>query len=306
MDTYLSEHPQIFMAKKEQHFFGSDLGAFWPQPDSETYLATFADGQNAALRGESSGWYLLSTRAAEEIYAYNPNARIVALLRNPIDMLPSLHSQFVYDELEDTPDFREALDAEEDRRHGRRVPRAARTDIRRLMYHDVVRYDEQLRRYFNVFGEDQVLVVLFDDLKRDALATYREVLRFLGADPEYQPSLEVMNPQKRVRSRAVQHLVGRIVDPSSSIRRVGTRLVRAQPLRSAMLNRGVPLLTRLNTSSAPRTAIDDELHQRLVTDFAADVRRLGDLIDRDLGHWLSVVVPQDQRDPGLPLASLRR
>ncbi|HTV62296.1 MAG TPA: sulfotransferase, partial [Verrucomicrobiae bacterium] len=75
---YLKAHPEVFMAKKEMHFFGSDL-RFGPQfyrRDREAYLAEFEGGKGRTWVGEASVWYLFSRQAAAEIKAFNPAARI--------------------------------------------------------------------------------------------------------------------------------------------------------------------------------------------------------------------------------------
>src|SRR5664280_2899277 len=196
LNTYLAEHPSVFMAKKEQHFFGSDLAPSWPQPTAERYFDSFAGTEWAMRRGEASGWYLWSRRAAEEICAYSSSAQIIAMLRNPVDMLPSLHSQYLHDEIDDLKDFAEALAAEDDRRCGRRIPPLNGSYPWRLFYKDVIRFHEQLERYYTVFGRDQVHVILFDDLVGDPATTYRRALEFLGVDPAFVPTFRVMNPNK--------------------------------------------------------------------------------------------------------------
>jgi hypothetical protein len=284
----LTEHPEIFMAKKEQHYFGSDLASFWPQPTAEQYFASFAGSEGARRRGEASGWYLLSERAAAEIHTYRPDARIIAMFRNPVEMLPSLHSQFLYDEFEELSDFSEALAAEEDRRRGERIPVSAREDVRRLLYRDLVRFDEQLLRYLERFGPDRVHVILFDDLVRDPGRTYAEVAEFLGVDATCVPAFRVMNPQKRIRSRGVQHLISQIVDDSSLIRRIGARVIPVHSARSALLGHGVPALDRINTSYAAREPGEPALRRELANAARGSVGRLGELLDRDLSHWCEV------------------
>ena len=114
MDQYLAAHPEIYMAKKEMHAFGSDL-RFGPQfyrRDQEAYLAEFATRNGERRAGEASVWYLFSTQAAAEIHAFNPEARIIIMLREPAEMLYSLYYQFRFDGNEHLPTFEEALAAE--------------------------------------------------------------------------------------------------------------------------------------------------------------------------------------------------
>jgi hypothetical protein len=291
LDAYLSEHPQIFMGRKEQHFFGSDLSAIWTHPDAgwrpspDEYFGMFGDSRDAKRRGESSVWYLWSRRAASEIYAYKPTARIIAMVRNPVEMLPSLHSQYLYDSVEVIADFAGALAAEQDRRHGRRIPRYGGSEPWRLFYRDVVRFYEQVERYFTVFGRHQVRVVLFDDFVNEPQRTYERTLAFLDVDKTFAPDFRVVNPNKRIRSRRLQHTVWSLCDPSSRLRRAGTRLIPVHGIRSALLQRSVPTLRRMNTAVESRQPIDPAVKAELAAELAPDIDRLGDLIGRDLSRW---------------------
>ena len=183
MHHYLAAHDDIYMAKKEMHAFGSDL-RFGPQfyrRNLQEYLAEF-DARNGERRaGEASVWYLYSTQAAAEIQAFNPEARIIIMLREPAEMLYSLYSQFRYDGNEHLKTFEEALAAEEKRRAGRCIKRQTYF-AQGLVYRDAARYTAQVRRYFDVFGRDRVHVVIYDDLVADVRATYCRTLDFLGVD----------------------------------------------------------------------------------------------------------------------------
>ena len=285
MHAYLAEHPAIFMAKKEQHYFGADLSDAWRQPSRERYLASFAGSESAERRGEASGWYLWSRSAAREMRAYDPAARIIAMVRNPVEMLPSLHSQYLHDGIEDLEDFGEALAAEEDRRTGLRIPQGNGANPWRLFYRDIVCFCDQIERYLAAFGRQQVHVVVFDDLVGDPATTYRAVLTFLGVSTDFTPHFSVMNPNKHTRSRAVRRMLDEITNPKSGVRRVGTRLLPVHAVRSAMLRTFVPTVTRLNTSLAPRRELSSDLRASLERELAPEIERLARLLNRDLSSW---------------------
>ena len=181
MYEYLRTHPDLYLPeRKELRFFGSDLDIRDRQQlTAEQYLAYFAPAPADALIGTAYVWYLYSRLAAEEIALFSPDARIIAMLRNPVSMLPALHGEHLANGNEDISDFTAALDAEPERRAGRRIPPHAHLP-QGLWYTDVPRYAEQLERYFAVFGRDRVRVILFDDFVADIPATFRETLDFLG------------------------------------------------------------------------------------------------------------------------------
>src|SRR6202035_3164545 len=100
--------------------------------------------------GEASPGYLLSRTAAASIADLQPNARIIAILREPASFLRSLHLQFLRTYVETESDLRRALALEPDRRQHRHVPRYTYWP-QALLYSEHVRYVEQLRRYHAVF-----------------------------------------------------------------------------------------------------------------------------------------------------------
>src|SRR3954468_1950993 len=99
LNDYLRQHPRIFIPeRKELHYFGSDLTFLKTQrPTREEYLAHFAAAQPQQIAGEASVWYLYSQLAAREIHDFCREAKFIIMLRNPVDMMHSLHSQYLYE-----------------------------------------------------------------------------------------------------------------------------------------------------------------------------------------------------------------
>src|SRR3954470_9290 len=183
---FLAQHPQIFLpATKELIFFGSDLS--YPTRLSEAeFLAPFAGRRDGQVAGTAHTAYLQSRTAADEIRARRPDARIVIMLRNPVEMLPSWHSELRYETIEDIEDLEAALDAEPERRRGLRIPRNARNSyVESLYYSEGAAFSEQVERYFDAFGRARVHVILHEDLRGDQAAVYRDTLRFLDVDPSF-------------------------------------------------------------------------------------------------------------------------
>ena len=152
----------------------------------------FAKAGDARRLGDSSPGYLYSTRAAKEIKAYRPDAQIIVMLRNPVEALHALHATLLYVGDEDLEDIEQALAAEPERREGRRIP-STNEPAFALRYRDMVRYRAQLERYVEVFGWDQVHVIVYDDFRDDTAATYRATLEFLRIDPGFEPEFEIVN-----------------------------------------------------------------------------------------------------------------
>ena len=119
MFDYLGRHPQVYAPpRKEPQFFATDLdsGSYLDSltfmRDTDEYLTMFAGARPDQLTGEGSTWYLYSREAARNIHAANPQARIIVMLRHPVQMLYSLHGRRLYGGSEDLPSFGDALAAE--------------------------------------------------------------------------------------------------------------------------------------------------------------------------------------------------
>ena len=280
---YLSHHPDIFMARKEMHFFGGDL-RFGPQiycRDREHYLKEFDGWHGQKCAGEASVWYLYSKQAAAEIKAFNPEARIIIMIREPVEMLYSLYGQFRLDGNENLPTFERALAAEDDRRAGRKFTRHAYFRPG-LLYRETARFAEQIRRYFDVFGRERVQVVIYDDFAADTSAVYRRVLDFMGlAGTAETGHFRVINGSQTVRSAFLRNLMS---DPLVRGTAVAAHAWLPAPLFSA-LERIESWIMQSNIRLEKRPPLDAGLRLRLKREFAPEVERLSELLGRDLTHW---------------------
>jgi len=274
---YLRAHPQIFMSvPKEPMYFGQDLTPRYRRMTEDEYLALFRDARDDQRAGEASPWYLYSKSAAQEIRDFNPDARAIIMLRNPVDVMYSQHSQLVFNQREDLADFAQALAAEDDRRAGHRLPAdAIRPEA--LYYRRSVQFPEQIERYIDVLGRERVHFIVFDDLVSDPRRVYRACLEFLGVDPSVEVDLSVYNPNKRPRSGAIQKV---IFAPRGPMKKVFGRL-RSVPV----MHRVRDAMVSANSTRAARQTMDPELRRQLTDEFASMVRELGAIIGRDLSSW---------------------
>ena len=289
LHEYLQRHPDVFMPFfKEPHFFGSDLeGSRFRQfrNKPERYLKLFRDARDEKRIGESSPWYLASQRAADEICAYDPAAKIIIMLRNPIDMMYSMWSQFRYSGNEQIAEFEEALAAEADRRAGRRIRRAAHC-ITGLYYRHMALFAEQVPRYFERFGRENVQVIIFDDFRSDTPAAYRAVLNFLDLAPQDKMTFDVRNPNKEVRLEWLQKL---IVDSGFSLMLLKDRLTYLATTHSLVpysyRTRAVEGMIAVYTKYEKRSPLTAALRKQLAGDLKGEIDALSALLDRDLSHW---------------------
>jgi Sulfotransferase family len=284
--AHLGQHSEIFVAPGELNYFGTDLtlrnrkGSPWHMSRDE-YLARFSGSDHARYRCDRSDFYLYSQLAAAEIAQSSPGARIIAILRNPVEQMYSQHRRMLFQGEEDIGDFAEALGAEEERKQGRRIPDGCRT-VFGLFYRDLANYHDQLERFMAAFGRERICVVIHDDLVSDPVSTYPKVFAFLGLDrPAPSPS-KVVSVDMEVRSRTVRSLVSDTrVGTKPRLRRLARMAVPSPHTRAALRRR----LARTNTRRTSEPSIDPVLRRRLQGELSAQIEKLEQLLGRNLGDW---------------------
>lgn len=264
---YLIQHPSIFMPKnKEPHFFADRPEGFRRLYSSlESYLSIFADCPEGAVTGEASTTYLPSPTAAHRIREVQPRARIIMVLRNPVDRAYSLY-WYNRKMLWETLSFEEALAAENARLKG----------LQRLLYYvESGMYYEQVMRYLQTFGNDAVKIYLFEDLQKDAAAVCRSIFQFLGVDPDFPvDTSKVYNLGGEHRNK----LLGRVLKGTFPGRSIVRRFV---PRRLRLLRNDW-----MDSSLLKPPEMNPDTRAVLVERFRPDVERLQSLLNRDLSHWL--------------------
>lgn len=276
---YLRQHPDIFMpeAKKETHFFAPDLDHPQRVRGAGIYARLFAAAQGDQCVGEASVGYLHSEVAAERIRACRPDARIIAVLRNPVDMLHALHGEMIWLGRETEQSFAAALDLEASRARGEGVPRT-RCPPRMFLYRQWGDYATQLERYMRAFGRERMHVLLFDEFAADPVGCTQDVYRFLGVSDAFEPVVRVENPSKVARNSWLMRLVESV--PADAQLRLRSALP-GWALRAA--RRGGHLLL---ARQALRPPLSPELRTRLQRELEPNIRRLERTLERDLSAWL--------------------
>jgi hypothetical protein len=282
LSVYLRDHPQVFVSRpKEPHYFCDEWDYYYApgERSEEHYLRLFADADDSHLAvGEASVWYLYSTTAARNIAAFDPAVRVIVMVRNPVELVPSLHSQLRYVLDEDEPDPEAAWDLQDARARGERLPPTVRVP-EFLQYGAAASLGAQLRRVHEHFPPEQVKVLVMDDLKRDTGAVYREALDFLGVPDDGRSEFPRVNENKVHQRAAVARLTQRppaaLVAVARGVKKVG------RIERLGVLDR----VRRTNRQVARREEITPEFAERLRAHFRDDVADLGEQIGRDLSGW---------------------
>jgi len=270
---WLGAHPNILMSSyKEPHFFNTDDRRLVDTMEHYEHFFRGAGPQHRAI-GEASVWYLSSAQAVPGILRYQPDARFIAMLRNPVDMAPALHAEMIFTGMENEGDFAKAWGLQEERRAGQMIPASCLVP-RRLLYGEACLLGAQLDRLLALVPAKRVLTVLLDDLQRDARHQYLRVLSFLEVSDDGRSDFVVRNASKIRRWPFLIKLSHAIT------------IVRHQ----LDIQGGLGLWRRidaLNRIERRRQSLSPTLKAQLKEYFAPDVMRLSRLLGINLGTWLA-------------------
>lgn len=283
--SWLKGHPNVyFPALKEPHYFNTD-DRHRNVRTERAYRRLFRHATaDHRILGDASVWYLSSGVAVSNILGACGDARFLVMLRNPLEMAPSLHQQNLYALYEDIESFTDAWHLQPERRLGRSVPATCR-DPRHLLYGDACCLGEQAKRLLATVDRRRVLWVFLEDVERNPRREYQRVLAFLDLPDDGRDAFPKRNAAKTHRSRAA----ARLITSGSRVKRV-LGIARSFGLDRANRRARSPAPTGPGMLSVLRDRFED------------DVRLLGTLTGRDLAHWLRM----DFLDPAAPTARTSR
>ena len=299
---FLQQHPDVcFSAVKEPHFFTQhELNRLGQEnlrrQVEDEYLDRFF-GQCSGterLRAEGSVTYLYAPEKMAPVLKLWPDARFIIALRDPLAMLPSLHSRLLVTGDETIRSFTDAWAKIGERAEGRSIPRSA-VDPRFLRYDVAGKLGENVERFLNAVGRERCHIVLFDDLAADPEATYRELCRFLDLQPCERTKFTAQRINKTIRIGWLQRLLKR---PPKSVRTVlaGEKFRQREKKLDAKEGKAIAAIFRIrkrlldwNKVPAKREPLDPAVRQQIIDRLRDDVILLSRVIDRDLSHWLGGV-----------------
>lgn len=288
--AWLRQHPDTYLPAKEPNFLSRDVYDARDVPGAlvtwEDYLDALLPKEAGKLSGESTPRYLYSDQALQVLSQHPSQPKLIAILRNPIDLVFSLHGQMLRQGVETEVDFARAwaraLTAQGD-------PAAwmgpQGLPDHRLDYPLYGRLGTRMAAVQAACAPDQLRVlILEEDLGAASQATLEALLPFLGLAP-YNFDLARENTRTELRSAALQrYLIGARNSIRSGLTRIG---VDVSPARGKGRGTGLmALFARFNTAQpTPASKIDPDVRARLAIYFAPDVSLLRRQLGRSLPHW---------------------
>ena len=269
--TYLKKHPDIYFPNfKEPHFFGSDLirknGAYnLSQKDYNDLFST-----DKKIIGEASTFYIFSKKSAQEIYNHNPKAKIIIMIRNLVDLVHSLHAQFIFSGDEIVEDFSKALDLEKSRLNGKNIPKQT-TIVNKLFYTtNILSIPNNIKTYINLFGIKNIRFIHLDEIKTNPKKVYKDTLDFLNIDSDFKiDTFKVVNKNKVYKYRIIRDFLKKY---SISLGKLRSVIIK-KPLGF------VKFFENLNLKEQKRLDISKDLYEKLTNALSKTEIEINDLIN---------------------------
>jgi hypothetical protein len=267
---YLDQHPQVFVCDiKATNYFGYEDARDWkwneegdapllqnfPVRSLAEYEAIFNNATNKIAVGEVSPQYFRCPNAAQRIYEYSPNVKLVLSLRNPADRA---FSGFMM--------------------------RTRRGDAVKGFYEELTPqsshvkegfYSNRLKRYLDLFPREQIKIYIFEEFKKNAARTISDLYGFLGVDTSFVPDTSVKyNPGAVPKFRLLNKLFyhPKLINVTKSVVPEGVQVMLKQ-------------VRELNLAATPKMPAD--LRTKLLEIYREDILRLEELLGRDLSIWLN-------------------
>jgi len=285
---YLKQHPEVFMSEvKEPNFFAlegvtkingyteSDPEGFnhypWAVTNLIDYKSLFNNVGHQKAVGESSTMYQYMEKAPANIKKYIPNAKLIAIFRNPVDRLYSRYLHLAREDREPTKKFEDCL-------------------IKGNIWwqkNDLIQegfYFTHMKRYFEDFDHDKIKIFLYEDLKDNPKKLIKEMYQFLEIDDSFEPDMTIRyNVSGKIKNRFFNQLIGQKSILKNTVATISPFLFRILK-NSKQFKKSV---TNLRVKNLSRPPIKEETRRRLINEVYRDeILNFQKLIGRDLSTWL--------------------
>jgi len=280
---YLKQHPEIYMPdrKEPHHFSFTEITKNTNGPgdyvrtaitDDEQYMKLFDNVKSQKAIGEASPTYIYIPGTAQRIHSQLPNSKIIAILRHPADRAYSAYMHLVRDGYEKELDFEKALEKENERIEDNWGPI--------WHYKKAGLYFSQLIPYFKLFSNENILVIIYDDYKKDPKRVNQRIFKFLEVDQNFVPDMSAKpNVSGIPKIKSWQAVLSYFFDKDNIIRTVSRNLF-SEEIRWRFTS-------NLRNKNLVQSKMTNEVRNRLIDYYKEEIMNLQELIGYDLTHWLN-------------------
>jgi hypothetical protein len=280
---YLKQHPQVFMTPiKEPNFFAIDeedrlddltlkfgREKIFPIKHINEYESLFQGVTKEKAAGEASPRYFWGSGCPARIKYHNPDIKLIAILRQPVERAYSDYLRYVQLGLETRP-FTQAINIDS-------LQRRNMDHINLGFYLYTGFYYMHLKRYLAHFQRDQIAVYLFDDFERDALGVLRNIFQFLEVDDKFRADVSIKYNASGIPKY-------KLID--SALRSNYLTSQAKMYIPRGLLSIPYRLLINAKSRNLVKPALDPKLGKKLNSIYEEDVLRAQELIQRDLSTWM--------------------
>ncbi len=254
--------------------------------DLEEYRALFRDVAGEKAVGEASPVYLCAPKTAARMQALVPQARLIAILRHPVERAYSHYLHLIRDGVEPLTDFAQALAAED--------ARVRDNWEYRWRYRELGRYSTQLERFFERFDRRQIKVYLYEEFDSQPQQVLRDIYRFLGVDESFVADTSVRyNASGVPRNKLMHAALSRLQKATqATFDRAPRAAAENRTVRAGKLGK-LPLIEQarrvgisLKNRNLVKPPLAPEVRASLLADYRDEILALQDVLQRNLSHWL--------------------
>jgi hypothetical protein len=287
LSEYLRAHPNVFFSTpKEPSFFSKDFPLrACSLRNLKQYLKLFKNAlpQHTAI-GEGSVSYLFSTCAVKEILSFNPDAKFIVMLRNPVDMFFSLYNELSYLRHETARTPKEAWQLQSIRqKNAKKIPLLC-VAPQLLNYSKQCKTGTLVERLLSIVSRHKVHIIIYDDFKNDPRAVYQKTLNFLDLSDDYRKDFPKINSRKKLINPNLNKVFFILFYLSRLRHKLGLRWLTSRKLMKFI--RKTNLKWCYNNPNTQKEKRDLEFVAELKAHFKDDIKKLSALLDRDLMHWV--------------------
>lgn len=262
--NYFQQHPDIFVTNdisiKELGYFSNQYGI----TDENQYKKYFSGATENQIIGEVTHAYLTSEESAHWIKKEIPQAKIIIILRNPIDRSYSLYNWMIMEGYENASSFKKALKLEKERLHNSNG--LLHSFNQNYYYLESGLYYNQVKRYLDIFGKTNVLILAYEEFNKNQLFYMNNIYTFLGVSTLSVLDNQRVNKSKSVFSIKMQYLFRKLLNKYYNRPRIKKFILK---------------LMKINTVNKKPNKLSHNLRNELKIKYEKDVSLLSNLCNYD-------------------------